>query len=180
MTEATSPQATRPAPEKGIVADADRDVRPVVNDIAAVLDARHWSLAVAESLTGGLLSSHFAAAPGAGTWYCGGIVAYTREVKHTLLGAGNGRLVSKQTACQMARGAADLFCSDVAVAVTGAGGPSGLDGAEPGQVWIAVHIHGDTISRGHSFGGGPAAVCEQTCSAAIQLTGEALGAIPSS
>lgn len=143
--------------------------------IARVLRTQDLSLAVAESLTGGLLSGRFAAGPDATEWYRGGIVAYTRRVKQEVLGAGNGRLVSKQTACEMARGVSDLLSSDMAVAVTGAGGPDGLDGAEPGEVWIAVRCCGDASAWSFTFTGDPEEICEQTCTAAIERVATVLG-----
>ena len=144
--------------------------------IVVVLRTRRLSLAVAESLTGGLLSGRFAVGPDASEWYRGGIVAYTREVKQKLLGVGNGPLVSEQTAREMVRGVSDLLASNIAVAVTGAAGPDGLDGAEPGDVWIAVQYGGVTTASRFTFSGDPAEICEETCRAAIELVATVLGA----
>jgi nicotinamide mononucleotide (NMN) deamidase PncC len=81
------------------------------------------TLAVAESLTGGLLSSAFARASGSGEWFRGGIVAYSSAVKYDLLDVPGGPVVSETAAVAMARGAGRLLEADVAVAVTGVGGP---------------------------------------------------------
>jgi nicotinamide-nucleotide amidase len=116
-----------------------------------------------------LLSSRFAARPAASDWYRGGIVAYTREVKQKLLGVGNGRLVSEQTARETARGVSDLLSSDVAVAVTKAGGPDRLDGADPSEVWIAVRYGRNEVAHGFAFPGDPDETCEYTCAEAIDL-----------
>jgi nicotinamide-nucleotide amidase len=156
------------------VNDVDQITNSRLAMIAERLRTRGLSLAVAESLTGGLLSSRFAAGPDAGDWYCGGIVAYTREVKQRLLGVGNGRLVSEHTALEMVRGVADLLSSDVAVAVTGAGGPDGLDGAEPGEVWVAVCHGRNEIARYFNFSGDPEEICKETCEVAIGLVPEVL------
>lgn len=111
-----------------------------VGQLAEQLRSHSLTLAVAESLTGGLLASQLAAGPGAGRWFSGGVVAYTREAKLKVLGAGDGPLVSAETAGKMVEGVTRLFGSSAAIAVTGAGGPEGHDGAEPGEVWIAARV----------------------------------------
>src|SRR3954451_14054851 len=76
------------------------------------------TLAVAESLTGGLLANAFARAPGSGEWVRGGIVAYSSAVKYDMLEVPEGPVVSEAAAVAMARGAGRLLEADVAVAVT--------------------------------------------------------------
>ena len=85
------------------------------------------TLAVAVSLTGGLLASAFARASGSSGWFRGGIVAYSSAVKHDLLGVPGGPVVSEAAAAAMARAAGRLLEADVAVAVTGVGGPDPQD-----------------------------------------------------
>jgi len=74
--------------------------------IADHLGARDLRLAVAESLTGGMVSSSLAKAPRASSWLVGGVVAYMSEVKHEVLGVESGPVVTEAAALQMARGVA--------------------------------------------------------------------------
>lgn len=106
--------------------------------IADLAEREEVSIAVAESLTGGLLSSHLASAPGAATWFRGGIVSYHREVKYDLLGVPRGPVVSDVAARAMARGARLRLGSDLACAVTGVGGPKRQDDQPVGTVYLAV------------------------------------------
>jgi nicotinamide-nucleotide amidase len=76
-------------------------------------------VAVAESLTGGLLTARLAEAPEASTWLRGGVVAYHAEVKYHVLGVDPGPVVTAWAARQMARGVARLLGADVGISVTG-------------------------------------------------------------
>jgi nicotinamide-nucleotide amidase len=134
--------------------------------VAAVTEAG-LTLAVAESLTGGALSARFAALPDASEWFRGGVVAYSRAVKHDLLRVPPGPVVSERAAATMAEGVARVLDADVALAVTGVGGPDPQDGQEPGTVWMAVSRDGATHTRGVSFAGDPEAVVRQTCAGAF-------------
>jgi nicotinamide-nucleotide amidase len=65
-------------------------------------------------------------------------VAYSSEVKHEVLGVPDGPVVSAEAAEAMARGVRRLLGADLAVAVTGAGGPDPQDGQDPGTVFVGV------------------------------------------
>lgn len=118
-------------------------------------------VAVAESLTGGRIASQLAAASGSGDWLAGGIVAYSSEVKHTLLEVPRGSVISRASAESMVRSVARLLGADVAVAATGAGGPNGQDGEEPGTTWIAVLVADEVTAQLHHFSGKPIEVLTQ-------------------
>ena len=75
------------------------------NAVGAVLRQDGRTLAVAESLTGGLLASAFARASGSSDWFRGGIVAYSSVVKYDLLGVPEGPVVNGTAALAMASGA---------------------------------------------------------------------------
>jgi nicotinamide-nucleotide amidase len=146
---------------------------PLENRVGAAEKRRNLSLAVAESLTGGLLSNRLAAAPDSSEWFAGGVVAYSRKVKHTLLAVPPGPVVSAEAALAMASGAAHVLQADVAVAVTGVGGPDEQDGEPPGTVWLAVYNGGSAWSASYHFDGSPVEICERTCDKALQaLLGE--------
>jgi PncC family amidohydrolase len=88
-----------------------------------MLRERSLNLAVAESLTGGMLASYFAGGPRPTGWFQGAIVADASEAKHATLDVGDLPVVSEAAARQMARSAARLFHSDIALRLTGTGGP---------------------------------------------------------
>lgn len=79
------------------------------------------SIAVAESCTGGLLSSDFVAISGASKWYKGGIIAYNEKVKQELLGVKSiqNYCVSRECAEEMAKGVSKLFGSNIGISTTG-------------------------------------------------------------
>ena len=132
------------------------------------------TIAVAESLTGGALSSRLCRLPDASEWYAGSVVAYAASVKHDVLGVPDVPVVSEPAAAALADGVARLLAADLTVAVTGVGGPGPQDGVPPGTVWMAVHDAGRTSARCFSFDGDPAAVVAQTCDAAIDWLADAL------
>jgi PncC family amidohydrolase len=104
-----------------------RDVaaaRSLARAVAEELQRRSLWIGVAESLTGGMLSSFLAAAPNASEWFRGGIIAYSRAVKRDVLHVRPGPVVSEGAALDMARGAADLLGAAITIGVTGVGGPA--------------------------------------------------------
>ncbi|HEX6405156.1 MAG TPA: CinA family protein [Pseudonocardiaceae bacterium] len=110
----------------------------LVDKIAEVLDSAGLTVVVAESLTGGMLASKLAAAPGASKWFRGAVVAYVSDIKHQLLGVPPGPVVTAQAADAMAAGVRRLLAADVAIALTGAAGPDGQDGQPPGTVFFGL------------------------------------------
>ena len=142
--------------------------------VGAALKHRGRTLAVAESLTGGLLASAFARASGSSEWFRGGIVAYSSAVKYDLLDVPGGPVVSEAAATAMARGAGCLLGADVAVAVTGVGGPDPQDGEPPGTVWVATwpdRLGGAVLLR---LSGSPESICEQVCTETVRMLRERL------
>lgn len=107
-----------------------------------------WTVAVAESLTGGLVVSSLVGVPGASTVVRGGIVAYATDVKRSVLGVDATLLeahgaVHPRVARQMAKGVRDVLAhdgdaADVGIATTGIAGPDSPDGQPVGTVHIAV------------------------------------------
>jgi nicotinamide-nucleotide amidase len=136
--------------------------------LRAIFVRRGASVAVAESLTGGELSATLAAAPGASTWFRGGVVAYASDVKHRVLGVPPGPVVSEPAAAAMAEGVCRLLEADVAVAVTGVAGPSEQDGQPPGTVWMALTHDGMTTTRFEHLSGSPDEIVDATRARALQ------------
>jgi nicotinamide-nucleotide amidase len=110
----------------------------LAEQIAELASRAELWLAVAESLTGGMISSALAAAPGAGGWFRGALVAYSSEVKHELLDVPPGPVVSDTAAATMAQSVRRLLRADLALGVTGAGGPDPQDGQPPGTVFLGI------------------------------------------
>jgi nicotinamide-nucleotide amidase len=111
--------------------------------LLAVLEARGWTLAVAESLTGGAVCARLVDVPGASRVLRGGVVAYATDLKASLLGVPEELLaargaVDSDVAAAMASGVRERLGADVGVATTGVAGPDPQDGRPPGTVHVAV------------------------------------------
>jgi nicotinamide-nucleotide amidase len=129
--------------------------------------AQGRTIAVAESLTGGMIASALAQAQQASEWFRGSVVAYSKTVKHQLLEVPAGPVVSSDAATAMARSVRKLLLADISVAVTGAGGPSAQDGQEPGTVFLAVDGGGREQVLRLDLPGEPATVCAAATLAAL-------------
>jgi nicotinamide-nucleotide amidase len=139
-------------------------------------------IAVAESLTGGQLAAALAAAPDAATWFAGSLVAYHTDVKRNVLHVGTGSVLSARCALAMARNVRVLLQADVAVAVTGVGGPGPQEGHPAGSVWLAV-VGPDDQPAGAAellLPGDPAEVVARSVDSALQLLLDAVRDVPRS
>ncbi|WEO78638.1 CinA family protein [Cryobacterium sp. SO2] len=147
-------------------------------DLVATLTARHLTIAVAESLTGGLLVAELVRIPGASAVLAGGVVAYQTPLKHTLLGvdavvlAEHGA-VHPEVARQMASGvrtalAVDGRPADIGIATTGVAGPDEQDGQAVGTVYLGVSFGDSVRAMGFSFTGGRAEIRAQAVEQAIE------------
>ena len=140
--------------------------------VQAIADlSREHSLrvAVAESLTSGALASRLGAGPEAAEWFRGGIVAYGPSVKFNVLEVTPGPLVTQRCAWEMAEGAARLLGADVAIGVTGLGGPGPREGKAPGTVIMAVTVWGVRSCRCFHFPGDPEDVIAATVDQAVSM-----------
>lgn len=106
------------------------------------------TLATAESCTGGSIAARLTRLSGASNYFLGGVVAYSNQVKESLLGVSRATLdrfgaISGETVVEMARGALDRFGAHYAVAVSGIAGPLGGTPEKPvGTVWLAIAERG--------------------------------------
>jgi len=135
------------------------------------------TLAVAESLTGGQLSSTLAAAENASDWFRGAVVAYASEVKFAVLGVTPGPVVTEQCAREMASGVCRLLGADVGVGITGVGGPGSTEGHPPGTVFAAVHTSARVVAREWHFDGEPEEVLEQAIRGTLGLVSVEVSAL---
>ena len=134
------------------------------------------TVAVAESLTCGLIASTLGATDGASQWFRGGVVAYSSEVKFDVLGVARGPVVTRAAAETMAERVAELCSADLGIAVTGVGGPSHEEHLPPGTVFIAVARAGRTLSRQLALPGDTERVINGSIARALELAVESLGA----
>jgi nicotinamide-nucleotide amidase len=112
--------------------------------VGRALRARGWTLAIAESCTGGLVAHLLTQEPGASDFLLLGAVTYANSAKSRILGVDEETIrwhgaVSSEVAAAMAQGARRVSGADVALALTGIAGPGGGSEAKPvGTVYIAV------------------------------------------
>ncbi|MDT8389206.1 MAG: competence/damage-inducible protein A [Lentisphaeria bacterium] len=132
-----------------VVEEFKREIIPpedgdVVGSIARLLTERHWTLAVAESCTGGLLGAELTARPGSSQWFSGGFITYSNALKTACLDVPAETLttygaVSEATALAMVDGLLAKSGADWGIAVTGIAGPGGGTPEKPvGRVYIAI------------------------------------------
>jgi nicotinamide-nucleotide amidase len=161
-----------PVPDTFSVPDA-----PPVPDVAAVLEElarRNETLAVAESLTGGLLAASIVDIPGASRVFRGGLVVYATDLKASLAGVDAALLaergpVDPDVATALADGARRRCAADWGIATTGVAGPDPQNGIEPGTAYVAV-VGPDRVDvAALKLTGGRAAIRAATVAAALDL-----------
>jgi PncC family amidohydrolase len=116
----------------------------LTREVGKSLRTKEKTLALAESVSGGLVSSTITDEPGASDFFLCGVVAYSNQAKVKLLGVRKATLkahgaVSHQCALEMAKGVREVSGADVGAACTGIAGPTGSTEAKPiGLVFIAI------------------------------------------
>jgi len=156
---------------------------------SALLDTlvgRGWSIACAESLTGGLVTSALVDVPGASRAVRGGVVAYDTDVKRAVLGVDADLLarrgaVDADVARQMAQGVRTALATaagpaHVGLATTGVAGPDPQDGHAVGTVFVAVAIPGGVEVRRVQLEGDRTAIRRAAVAEVIALAQETLSA----
>jgi nicotinamide-nucleotide amidase len=127
----------------------DQSMESVVLDL---LREHGVTLAIAESLTGGLVAGRLTAIPGASDVFRGGVVSYASDVKFELLEVSSGPVVNEPAAIEMAEGVQRLLGADVGLSLTGVAGPSEQDDVPVGTVCIGVALpsgsHATTVRLG--------------------------------
>jgi nicotinamide-nucleotide amidase len=120
---------------------------PMEAEVGRLLEARGWTLAIAESLTGGLAASRVVNVPGSSEWFKGAVVAYDSQVKFDVLGVSEGPVVTDVAARAMADGVRKLLGTDVGLATTGVAGPAEQEGKPPGTVFVAAAVGDQADAR---------------------------------
>lgn len=147
--------------------------------LVAALAERQETIAAAESLTGGLLLAALVDVPGASDVVAGGLVAYTRHAKASVLGVDEALLdergtVDPEVAVQMAQRARAMFVSDWALSTTGVAGPGPHEGHRAGTAYVGLVGPGMTRSWALALDGDRSAVRAGTVHAALDGLGDAL------
>ena len=120
------------------------DEETMAGAVARGLEAGERRLAVAESLTGGLVSSRLVEEEGSSRWFRGAVVAYDSQVKFDVLGVPEGPVVSADAAAAMAEGVARVLGAEVGLSLTGVAGPATLEGMAVGTVFVGSTVDGAT------------------------------------
>lgn len=150
-----------------------------VQALAEALLARGWTLAAAESCTGGLIAAACTAVPGSSHWFERGFVTYSNAAKVEMLGVSQLLLqthgaVSEPVARAMAEGALVRSRAHLTLAVTGIAGPGGAVPGKPvGTVWLAWGRAGAVRAERLQLGGDRDAVRAATVAQALQRLAEA-------
>jgi nicotinamide-nucleotide amidase len=150
------------------------NARALSQEAIDLLRVRGGTLAVAESLTGGMLAAALTAIPGASAAFRGGVVSYATDLKAALLGVPAALLerhgaVHPDVARAMADGVRSRLGATVGVATTGVAGPDPQDGQPVGTVYIAVSSGGGTAVRSLGLSGGRQEIREATVEQALDL-----------
>ena len=157
----------QPAP--GAPATAD-----LVQRLAQALLQRRWTLASAESCSGGMIAAACTDLAGSSEWFERGLVTYSNTAKTELLGVPSSVIaahgaVSEAVVRAMAQGAITHSKAQVSVAVTGVAGPGGGTPDKPvGTVWFGWCVAGQVKAQLRQFDGGRAAVRQATVQHALQ------------
>lgn len=143
--------------------------------IIELLEQYGLSLTTAESCTGGMLAGRIVNVAGVSQVFRQGFITYSNEAKRELLGVGASTLqnhgaVSKETAAEMAIGAAKAAGADAALAITGIAGPDGGTKEKPvGLVYIGCYLCGKLYVREHIFYGNRQKIRENSVAYALSL-----------
>jgi nicotinamide-nucleotide amidase len=153
--------------------------------VLAAARARGWTLATAESCTGGLVAAALTDVPGSSDVFDRGFVTYSNAAKTEALGVPAALIaehgaVSEAVARAMAEGAARASGARLAVAVTGVAGPGGGTPAKPeGLVWFATAAPDGVVAERREFGAvGRGRVRQRSVETALDLALQALARAP--
>lgn len=176
------PSSAQPAYDRLVALLADEyagtlfSTGPTLDELVARgLADQGWTVATAESCTGGLLAARLTERPGSSAWVLGGVTAYANSAKEQLLDVPPAVLdqhgaVSPEVAVALAEGARARFGADVGVGITGVAGPDGGTPDKPvGTVHLCVAVPDGREPRALRLPGSRSAVRERSVTAAMHL-----------
>ncbi len=143
--------------------------------VGQILKKKKLTLAVAESCTGGLISSRITDISGGSGYFLMGLIAYSNGIKERILGVSQKLMqkhgaVSKQAALEMAKGVRFLAATDIGIGVTGIAGPTGGTKSKPvGLVYIAFVTDKKKIAKEFRFKGSRKEIKFQASQAALEI-----------
>ena len=126
--------------------------------LGGLLRSKGLLMGTAESCTGGRIANMVTLVAGSSDYFVGGVVSYSNEVKHNVLGVSEDSLrlhgaVSREVVEQMAQGGIRTWGCDCSVATSGVAGPGGGSPEKPvGTVWIAAALKEQVVSHCYHFG----------------------------
>lgn len=146
--------------------------------IGELLKQKNFTVATAESCTGGLLASTLTDVDGASAYVKGGIVSYTNEIKISVLHVNaetlkNFGAVSAETAREMATNVREIFSATIGISTTGVAGKS-VEGKPVGTVFVAVDAENFSAVKEFHFNGTRTEIKAQAVDAALKLLAEHL------
>jgi PncC family amidohydrolase len=158
----------------------DDEILDVIKKVHEIFRKGRWTLSVAESCTGGLISHYITAFPGASNFFEAGVVTYSTAAKKKILGISASTIessgaVSESTAREMAEKVRSLTRTDYSLSTTGNLGPEVLEGKEKGLIYIAVSRTGRTILKELRLTGSREENKEAASLSALKLLLEVLG-----
>lgn len=149
-------------------------------ELGNLLKLKKLSLSTAESCTGGGIAAAITSVAGSSEYFMGGIVAYSNNVKTSLLHVSSDTLekygaVSRETVMEMAAGAMNTLKTDCAIATSGIAGPGGGSQGKPvGTIWIAVAYKNEFVTVMQTGDNGRAKNVQNAIQNAIDLLIEIL------
>ncbi len=152
-----------------------RDSETLEGAAGKILAAKHKTLAIAESCTGGRISDRITNVPGSSGYFRMGVVVYSNDAKMSQLCVSPGTIykygaVSRQTALEMAKNVREISGADIGLSVTGIAGPGGATKSKPiGLVYIAIAMPEKTIWREFHFRGEREVIKFRSSQAALDL-----------
>lgn len=171
--------------QPGVIPGRPDAANPFVWQVVSEMTIRGVTLAVAESLTGGLLTAEFVRPPGASAVLLGGVVAYETSIKHSVLGVDQKLLdehgpVHPLVAEQMASNVRDVLAvggkpADIGLSTTGVAGPDPHQDQQPGLVYIGIAIGDSVESIELHLDGTRDQIRAKAVSEAVAALGERLG-----
>ena len=149
-----------------------------VADLLKLLAERGLTVAVAESLTGGLVVAELTRVAGASAVVRGGVIAYATGLKQQLLGVDEALLaevgpVHADVAAQMAAGVASRLGASIGLSTTGVAGPDAQDGQDVGTVYVGLAVAGHLTTHRLALSGSREQIRRATVDASLELLAEA-------
>ena len=144
-------------------------------EVAEVLRGSGLTVAVAESITGGMIGALITEQPGSSEYFAGGVIAYSNTVKREQLGVSPSLLeavgaVSREVGEAMATGVRSRLGTDLGVAITGIAGPAAEGTSKRvGLTYVAVASAGHVASKEFNFSGDRASIRRQAATEALRM-----------